>query len=676
MIKTSYSNSIAIINFQNPPVNSLSVGSGFVDALGHEIAAALANPSCEAVIMKALGKFFSAGADINDFDIRPDAGERMRWLTSDLIESANKPIVMAMHGLALGGGLELALAGHYRICTPDAKFGLPEVRLGLLPGGGGTQRLPRLIGAECALEMMLSGKEINASSALAKGLVDRIAHHDLPTEALAFATQVVGRKPRRSCEITITGGETGSIEKARRRLPSPLRQAPSFIVDCVEAALALPFSDGMRLEMNLFEALRTSEASRGLRHVFFGQREVRRVPGLQSGQAVDPIDATAVVGGGLMGTGIAKVLINAGLRVNLIEPSCEAREKALRRIRETLDRDIQKGRVTAESAADQLGLISVGGDMASLAQADLVIEAVFEDIDVKRKVFGDIDEIAKPSAILASNTSTLNLDTIASFTSRPDRVVGLHFFSPAHVMKLVEVVRGVQTSSTTLASALAFVKTIGKIGVVSGVCDGFIGNRLFEEYLRQAYFLLEEGALPEQIDSALERFGMAMGPFKVMDLAGQDIGWNIRQRRANEDPHRPYSKIPDIICEMGRLGQKTGSGFYKYPDGRTAQIDPFVSALIVDHSRNIGTARRTIEDDEIVERCILALINEGARVLAEGIAYRPVDIDIVYVSGYGFPAERGGPMFYADRLGLRNVLQLIRSMEKGDMAGHGVPHHY
>jgi 3-hydroxyacyl-CoA dehydrogenase len=375
------------------------------------------------------------------------------------------------------------------------------------------------------------------------------------------------------------------------------------------------------------------------------------------------IKSVAVVGAGLMGRGIATALINAGMKVELIDADAKVLEKAVAAIKETLQRDVAKGRLTPEAASERFALVSPGLTMASAAQVDLVIEAVFENMDVKRRVFLDLDQAVKASAILATNTSSLDVNAIASATTRPDRVVGLHFFSPASVMKLVEVVRGDKTSGETLASAMAFVKVVGKVGVVAGVCDGFIGNRMFEEYLRQAYFLLEVGALPQQVDAAMEAFGMAMGPFKVMDLAGQDIGWAIRKRRAMEHPDRPYSKIPDLICELGRYGLKTGAGFYLYPDGRRPQVDPFIDALISDYSKSIGARRRDIGDGEIVDRCIFALVNEGAKILAEGIASRSRDIDTVYVLGYGFPEAKGGPMSFADRCGLANVLKKIAAFQ-------------
>lgn len=664
MIHSSRIDDVAVITFSNPPVNVLSIAKGVVSALGAAVRQNLADPQIAALIIQGAGKHFSAGADLADLEHRDDTLERLRELI-DAVERAEKPVVMAMHGLALGGGLEFAMGGHYRICTPEAQFGLPEVKLGLLPGGGGTQRLPRLVGASFARDMMLGGQSITADTALANGLVDRITAGDLQEEAVRFAMKCKTWGPKRTCDLETVMGDGG-----KARVPAPGRgapsQAPTFINLCIDAAMDKNFNDGMELEGCLFEELRRSDASCGLRHVFFGQREVAHIPGEDGRQNKHPITLVGVVGAGLMGTGIATALINAGLKVELVEPNAPVIEKSLAAIRGALQRDVGKGRISQKKADERLDLLSPRREMAGLGEVDLVIEAVFEDMAVKREVFAELDRRTKPAAILASNTSTLDLDAIAAFTGRPDRVVGLHFFSPANVMKLLEIVRGARTSAETLAAAMQFARAIGKIGVVSGVCDGFIGNRMFEEYLRQAYFLLEEGALPQQIDAALEAFGMAMGPFKVMDLAGQDIGWSIRKRRAVEQPDRPYSKIPDLVCEMGRYGQKTGAGFYAYPDGRTAQIDPVIDSLVMDYSFRLGSRRPRIEDAEIVERCIYALVNEGAKILDEGIAYRAVDIDMVYAFGYGFPETRGGPMFYADRVGLRRVLDRIRHFAAGE----------
>jgi len=664
LIESGRIGDVTHIRFSNPPVNALSVAGGLVDALGSAIQHALADPGTKAIVIGSEGKWFSAGADIADFDIRDDALDRMRWLTSEVIENAAKPIVAAIHGQALGGGLELALAAHYRVCAEDTKFALPEIKLGLLPGAGGTQRLPRLTGTNFALEMMLSGNAIGADLALKKGLVDLVARGELFQRAIQFAQANIALGPRPTREMK--GFDNGD---GRPDLPKPGRGAPNqaaaFILQCAEAASTTSFAQGMALEKELFEKLRASEASKGLRHVFFSRRMVARIPGQPGSLTAPPIKSVAVIGAGLMGTGIATALLGAGLAVELIEPQAETIQKSMQTIRGTLQRDVDKGRLSQDAASERLALLSPDKSMAAVAAVDLVIEAVFEELEVKRQVFSQADKNAKPSAILATNTSTLDLNTIASFTGRPDRVVGLHFFSPANVMKLVEIVRGEKTSRETLASAMAFVKAIGKIGVVCGVCDGFIGNRMFEEYLRQAYFLLEEGALPQQVDGALEDFGMAMGPFRTMDLAGQDIGWSIRKRRAVEQPDRPYSKIPDLVCELGRYGQKTGAGFYLYPDGRSPKPDPFIDTLVEGYSKNLGTLRRRIEDSEVVDRCILALVNEGAKILGERIAYRAADIDVVYVDGYGFPQTRGGPMFFADRLGLQKVLAKIDRFRDG-----------
>lgn len=635
-----------------------------VDALGDAISKALADSRVKAIVVGSAGRCFSAGADLGDISNRHDTLDRLRWLTTDIVESASKPIIMAIHGLALGGGLEFAMSGHYRVCSPNAEFALPEVKLGLLPGAGGTQRLPRLVGVNFALEMMLGGNPINADIAKAKGLIDLVAEHDLVEEAIAFASVCVERGVRPTRELRLIEGQPSGTDGVKADNAS-LTQAQSSIVRCVDAALVMPFPEAMAVEKTLFEQLRMSETSLGLRHSFFGRRTVGRIPGIQNRKSAPAIHSVAVIGAGLMGTGIATALINAGLKVTLIEPSAEIVERAIGKIQSTLKRDVKKGRISSEIASARLAMLTPTKGPASMADADLIIEAVFEDLDVKRRVFSDMEKYAKPSAILSTNTSTLDLDRIASFTRRPDRVAGLHFFSPANIMKLVEIVRGRETSDDTLISVMNFTKAIGKVGVISGVCDGFIGNRMFEEYLRQAYFLLEEGALPQQVDAALESFGMAMGPFRTMDLAGQDIGWSIRKRRAIEQPDRPYSKIPDLVCELGRFGQKTRAGFYLYPDGRNPQHDPVIDELVIGHSNGIGIARRKIEDAEIVERCIFALVNEGAKLLSEGIAHRAVDIDVVYVNGYGFPEERGGPMFYADRYGLKQVQRKIAEFQKG-----------
>ncbi|MEJ2408789.1 MAG: 3-hydroxyacyl-CoA dehydrogenase NAD-binding domain-containing protein [Novosphingobium sp.] len=649
------------LQFSNPPVNALSVGAGLVRALHDAVMGAAADPHVEVIVLSGAGGRFSAGADIRDFDDRPEQVELLRDLFH-AVEGSPKPVVAAIEGLCFGGGLELAIAAHYRVAAEKARFAFPEIALGLLPGGGGTQRTPRLTGAAHALDLILSGKQITAARALEIGLIDYVVADDPVAEAHRLIKAGTIAALRRTGDMPPPPDVAPAVEAARQKKPSSL--AARRAIDCVAAVGAVPFDKGLAIEAGHFGELLMSEPSRALRHGFFGRREVARIPGAAKAD-VQRIGSVVVVGGGLMGTGIAIALLDAGLKVALVEPREESRAMARKVIEQTSQRNVEKGRVSAEVAAQRMAALSIHGALEDTGEADLYLEAVFENMDVKREVFTALDRIAPPHAILASNTSTLDLDVIAGFTGRPERVVGLHFFSPANIMRLLEIVRGAHTSPETLASAMAFARHINKTGVVAGVCDGFIGNRIMEEYLRQAWFLLEEGALPQQVDGALEAFGMAMGPCRVMDLAGQDIGWNIRKRRAVEQPDRPYSRVPDLICEMGRFGQKTGAGFYLYPDGRTPQVDPEIERIIAAESARIGIERRVIDDREIVERCIYAMVNEGARIVAEGVAYRPVDVDIIYLDGYGFPAERGGPMFHADRQGLPAVLDTIRRFAAG-----------
>ncbi|MGF3021866.1 3-hydroxyacyl-CoA dehydrogenase NAD-binding domain-containing protein [Methylobacterium aquaticum] len=653
-----------IIRFSNPPVNALSVEQGVVEGLRVAFLAAIADDAVEAILLTG-GDRFCSGADIKDFDGAPERLDSIRCLFA-LTESSPKPIISAIQGLCLGGGLELALATHYRVAQRGSRIGFPEVGLGLLPGGGGTQRTPRLTGAAAALQLMLSGKVVLAESAAEMGLIDALCDGD-PVEAAVAAirsgTFPIAR-PTGAMPAVAQAEVDKAIALAKSAASGKFTLAQRSIMNCIDASARLDLASGLAFEADQFAQLMASDASRALRHGFFGRRTVARVPGLEGVQP-QKIRRVTVIGGGLMGTGIASALLGSGLSVSIVEPVPARRAAAKETITRTFTRDHDKGRINDARLESQLAALSVVGSCAEAADADLFIEAVFEEIGVKKKVFEEIDRLARPGAILASNTSTLDLNVIAGFTSRPEEVVGMHFFSPANVMRLLEVVRGAKTSARTLASAMTFAKAIGKTGVVAGVCDGFIGNRIFEEYLRQAWFLLEEGALPQQLDGAIERFGMAMGPCRVMDLAGQDIGWNIRRRRAVDQPDRPYSLVPDLICELGRFGQKTGAGFYIYPDGRTPQNDPEVEQLIAKHSASIGLIRRTIGDEEIVERCILAMANEGAKILEEGIACRPVDIDMVYLDGYGFPGERGGPMFHADLTGLPQVLRTLKRYETG-----------
>jgi 3-hydroxyacyl-CoA dehydrogenase len=645
---------VALLRFSNPPVNTQSVAG--VGVIAEAFAALVADPAVAAIVVSGGPKIFSAGAQITEFDGDPSKIDANRAMI-EAIETSPKPVVAAINGVCMGGGLELALACHYRVAAETARIGLTEVTLGVLPGGGGTQRLPRLIGAKAGLELMLSGRVLNGAQARAAGVVDDVVTGNAEAAALALAELVPA--VRRTGEMPVPADLAEVLAAAK-----PRGLAQRRIVECVAAIATQDFASGLRVEADLFSELLGSEESRGLRHAFFGRRIAARVPGLE-GVKPGKIEHVAVIGGGLMGTGIALALLNAGLKVTLIEPRADALDKARATITRTILRDVEKGRIEAEVADARVAALVGAQDIEAAAQADLLVEAVFEDMDVKRQVFEAMERVARPDAILASNTSTLDLDSIAGFTATPERVVGLHFFSPANVMKLLEVVRGVKTSPGTLATAMAFGRAIGKSPVAVGVCDGFVGNRMFEEYLRQAWYLLEEGALPAQLDGALKRWGMAMGPVAVMDLAGQDIGWSIRKRRAVEQPDRPYSKIPDLVCALGRFGQKTGAGFYRYPDGRTAEPDPEIDALILAESARLGVERRVIDDAEIVERCIYALINEGAKILGEGIALRSVDIDVVYLDGYGFPGERGGPMYLADRIGLPKVLERIEQFAAG-----------
>lgn len=655
---TTRHNAALLLTMENGPVNALSATNGHVRSLIEAFAAAFEDVSCRVIVVAGAGKFFCGGADIAEFDAGETADD-LRELV-ETIENSSKPVIMAIHGLALGGGLELALAGHYRIVQAGTRLGLPEVSLGLLPGAGGTQRLPRLIGAAAALDMMLSGKPITVEKARMLGLVDLVIDGDVVQAALELSASGDLLTPRTG-QLPPPADLAGAIAVRRAALRLGLNQAPAVIIDCVEA-LSDDLKSGLTFEAHAFGLLLNSEPSRGLRHAFLGERQVARIPGLPKDLALRPITSAGVIGGGTMGTGIAITLLNAGLHVTMIEMRDEALIKAHNTIAKTLERDAEKGRISQEDATARLKRFTAAASYEALAQVDLVIEAVFEDLSVKQQVFQSAQAVISPHAILASNTSTLDLNLIADGVADPSRLVGLHFFSPANIMRLLEVVRANRTAPDVLATAMALGKRLGKVSVASGVCDGFIGNRMFEEYLRQVWFLLEEGALPQQIDAALERWGFAMGPCRTMDLVGQDIGWAIRKRRAVEQPDRPYSAIIDRICEMGRFGQKTGRGIYAYADARTPSPDPEIEQMIIAYSQEIGLTRRVIEDSEIVERCLLALINEGAHIVGEGIAYRPVDVDMVFLHGYGFARERGGPLFQADLIGAKQLAARIKAL--------------
>ena len=566
---------------------------------------------------------------------------------------------------------------HYRVASPGARLGLPEVKLGLLPGGGGTQRLPRLVGAPAALQMITKGDPVESREAFKLGLIDEVIEGDLVEGAVTFARRIVGHGPHpvtarmTAKPVESEGGAAAFFAAERVALGKQKRgfPAPAECLACVEAAYQLPFDEGMKFERERFDVLVNGVESKAMRHLFFAERAAAKVDGVAPDTVQRPILHVAVLGAGTMGGGIAMSFANAGLRVSLLEAKPEALERGLGNIRKNYASTVSKGKLAQAEADRRLALIEGTLEYASIAQADIVIEAVFEDMAVKQAVFEKLDATCKPGAILATNTSRLNVDTIASFTKRPQDVIGLHFFSPAHVMRLVEVVRGQATSPEVIATCMALVRKIGKLPVIVGVCEGFVGNRMVSHYAREAEFLLEEGATPQQVDGALQAFGLAMGRFAMSDLAGLDIGWASRKRLAPTRPqHLRYSKVADRICELGRFGQKTGAGYYRYEAGSRVPVpDPAIDALIEASAAEAGIARRTITDEEIVERTMYALINEGAKILEEGVAQRASDIDLIYVNGYGFPAWRGGPMFLADTIGLDKVYSRIQAFH----AAHG-----
>jgi 3-hydroxyacyl-CoA dehydrogenase len=642
---------VAVIRLDNAPVNALSasVRKGIAEGLDRAADA----DSVTAVIVTGAGSNFCGGADVTEFNTplmlaAPDLHDLF-----DLIEGFPKPVIAALNGLALGGGLELAMSCHYRVAVASAQLGLPEVKLGLLPGAGGTQRLPRLVGAERALNMIVGGNPLAARELAKTALLDRVVDADVVAGAMALVQEAAdGKLPlkkARDIPVVLPNAEAffdfarGAVAPLTKRYP-----APAKIIDAVEAAVLKPFDEGLRVEAAGFAELLQGTTSKALRHVFFATR------------------AAAVIGAGTMGGGIAMNFANAGVRVTVLETAQAALDKGLGVVKKNYESTLKKGRLTPKQFEERLALIAGTLSYDDIADADLVIEAVFEDMAVKKQVFETLDRKARVGAVLASNTSTLDLNQIAAVTHRPQDVVGLHFFSPANVTKLLEIVRGAKTSKEVLATALAVAKQIKKIGVVAGVCDGFIGNRMLNAYFRQMDFLLDAGALPQQIDRALENFGFAMGPFRVADLAGNDIGWSIRRRLYTEYPDRPFSRIPDRICELGRFGQKTGAGWYDYKPGERAALpSEVVTRIVLEESERLGLKRRKVSDDEIVERALYSLINEGARILEEGVAARSSDIDIVYIAGYGFPDFRGGPMFYADTVGLANILRAMRGFAKG-----------
>lgn len=659
---------VAVITLENPPVNGLghATRSAVVQGIQH----ALDDASIRAIVLIGAGKGFSGGADIREFNTPKALQEPSLHTVIQVVESSDKPIVAAIHGLAMGGGLELALGCHYRVAAAGAQIALPEVKLGILPGAGGTQRLPRVLGLELALNMIVSGTPVRSEKLADSGLFDQMIDGDLLSGAIAFARSISDRRPLprvRDTRIRYPNAD-GYLQFARnavRAVAGPF-PAPLKCVDAVAAAVNQPFDAGLRLERQLFLELVQTPESKALRHAFFAERAASKIPDVPTDTPLRPIKSAAVIGAGTMGGGIAMNFANAGIPVTLLEMKQEALDKGLATIRKNYENSMKKGKLSQAQLDQRMALIGGTLSYEAIGQADIVIEAVFEDMGVKETVFCALDEVMKPGAILASNTSTLDVDKIAQFTRRPQDVIGTHFFSPANVMKLLEIVRGKLTANDVLATVMNLAKTIHKTGVVSGVCDGFIGNRMVEQYIRQAGFLLEEGCLPAQVDNAIERFGFAMGPFRMSDLAGNDIGWYIRKRRYVEKPEVTYSRIADKLCEQGRFGQKTSAGWYDYQLGdRKARPSAAVNQMIIEYSAELGISRRTISDEEIVERLVYALVNEGALILEEGIALRASDIDMVYLTGYGFPLFRGGPMFYADTVGLPNVLMAMRRHAKG-----------
>ena len=666
MSSASYSlhGPVAVITLDNPPVNGL--GLAVRQAIVAGIDAAAADPAVQAVVLIGNERFFSGGADVREFGT-PKAMQEPTLLTViATVERSAKPVIAAISGVCMGGGLELALGCHFRIARSDATVALPEVKLGLLPGAGGTQRLPRVVGLETALNMIVSGAQVPAAQLKATALFDEVVDSELLPAALALANKVVqeGRglprvrdrkvnEPNAEAFLQFARNTVGAMSK---HFPAPLK-----CLEAVAAAANKPFDEGQKIEREGFLALMQTPESRALRHVFAAERAASKISDVPADTPVRAIVKVGVIGAGTMGGGIAMNFLNAGIPVVMLETKAEALERGIGTIRKNYENSLKKGKLTQDKLDARMALLQPTLDYADLSDVDLVIEAVFEDMGVKQQVFEKLDSVCKPGAILASNTSTLDLNQIASFTKRPQDVVGLHFFSPANVMRLLEVVRGDATAKDVLATSMALAKTIKKQAVVSGVCDGFIGNRMVARYGQAAHDLIVAGALPQQVDKALEKFGFAMGPFRMGDLAGLDIGWAIRKRRNAENPAEAKPNVADALCEAGRFGQKTGAGWYRYiPGNRVAQPDPVTEETIVAFRAAHGITPRKISDEEIIERCIYALVNEGARIVEEGIAQRASDVDIVYLNGYGFPLHRGGPMLYADQVGLVNVERALR----------------
>jgi len=653
---------IAVITLNSPPVNALS--AKVRNGLAAGFKAADEDPQTKAIVLICEGRTFIAGADITEFG-KPATESASLFDVQKSMEDNSKPVIAAIHGTALGGGLEVALCAHYRVAVPSAKVGLPEVNLGLLPGAGGTQRLPRIVGAAKALEMVTSGQHVPAKAALAMGLVDELAPEgDLRNAAIAFARKVLAEKRPL---VKIRDNDAKMIEDRKHpEIFAEFRKAnarkfrgflaPEYNIQCVEAAVNLPFDEGIKVERKLFVELVTGTQSAAQRYVFFAERQVWKLPDVPEDTQILPVAKVGVIGAGTMGGGISMNFLNAGIPVTIVETSAAALERGLGVIRKNYETTAKRGRLTMEDVEKRMGLLTGSLDMKDLGDADLIIEAVFENMDIKKEVFAKLDAIAKPGAILASNTSYLNVDEIAGATKRPESVIGLHFFSPANVMRLLEVVRGDKTSKSVIATSMQIAKKIGKIAALVGVCHGFVGNRMLSMRQRQAQAILLEGAMPWDIDRVLYDFGFPMGPFAMSDLAGLDIGWNKETSKGET--------LRDQLCELDRRGQKTGAGFYDYDEARNAKPSPVTADLIEKFRAAKGVNVRSFTDEEIIERCIYPMINEGAKILQEGKASRASDIDIVWINGYGWPVYRGGPMFYGDTVGLKKVVDSLTKLAK------------
>ena len=658
---------VAVISLNNPPVNGLGLSTR--QAITEGVEKAVQDASIKAIVITGHGKAFSGGADIREFGSPKALQEPNLLSVIAQIENCAKPVVAAVHTVAMGGGLELALGCHYRIAAPGASIALPEVKIGLLPGAGGTQRLPRVLGVEPALNMIVSGEAIKSEMlAMLPGqkLFDKMSAsaESLMDEALKFAREVSATRPLpRIRDLPCKHPQGDAYFQFTRNMVKGMAKnypAPPKCVDAVQAATKKKFDEGMVIERELFMNLMWTPECRALRHLFMSQRAASKIADVPDTTPTRAIKQVAVIGAGTMGGGISMNFLNAGIPVKILETKQEALDRGIATIKKNYEAQVKKGKLKEDKYAQRMALLTSTLSYDDIKDADLVIEAVFEEMGVKETVFKQLDAVMKPGAILASNTSTLDVNAIANFTKRPEDVIGMHFFSPANVMKLLEVVRGAKTAKDVLATVMALAKTIKKTAVVSGVCDGFIGNRMIEQYGRQGGFLLEEGCTPQQVDKAIEKFGFAMGPFRMGDLAGNDIGWAIRKRRYVEKPNMKYSKTADLLCEMGRFGQKVGKGWYDYQAGKRDAIpNKEVEDMVVKHRATIGMTPRKISDEEIVQRLVFSLVNEAAHILEDGIASKASDIDMVYITGYGFPIYRGGPMLYADQVGLFNVVQAM-----------------